>query len=80
MVPVTRFDLSKYPVRFGGECTNFDITKYGVEVKEARRLDRNFLGGASVDEAQNPNPVGGSADRIFVSRTKSSGTSGESRA
>ena len=40
IVPVTRFDLSKYPVRFGGECTNFDITKYGVEVKEARRLDR----------------------------------------
>ncbi len=40
IVPVTRFDLSKYPVRFGGECTNFDVTKYGVEVKEARRLDR----------------------------------------
>jgi 3-oxoacyl-[acyl-carrier-protein] synthase II len=38
--PVTRFDLSKYPVRFGGECTNFDVTKYGVDVKEARRLDR----------------------------------------
>jgi 3-oxoacyl-[acyl-carrier-protein] synthase II len=37
---VTRFDLSKYPVRFGGECTNFDVTKYGVDVKEARRLDR----------------------------------------
>ena len=29
-------------------------------------------GGASADEAQNPNPVGGSADRIFVSKTKSS--------
>jgi prepilin-type N-terminal cleavage/methylation domain-containing protein len=27
--------------------------------------------GASVDEAQNPNPVGGSADRIFVSKTRS---------
>ena len=38
--PVTRFDLSKYPVRFGGECTKFDVTKYGVDVKEARRLDR----------------------------------------
>ena len=38
--PVTRFDLSKYPVRFGGECTSFDVTKYGVDVKEARRLDR----------------------------------------
>src|SRR5688500_1234293 len=40
IVQVTRFDLSKYPVRFGGECTSFDVTKYGVEVKEARRLDR----------------------------------------
>ena len=28
-------------------------------------------GGASVDEAQNPNPNGGSADRIFVSRARS---------
>jgi hypothetical protein len=27
--------------------------------------------GASVDEAQNPNPAGGSADRIFVSKTRS---------
>ena len=28
-------------------------------------------GTLSVDEAQNPNPVGGSADRIFVSKTRS---------
>jgi prepilin-type N-terminal cleavage/methylation domain-containing protein len=35
-------------------------------------------GGTSVDELQNPNPTAGySGDRIFVSRTKSSGTSGE---
>ena len=38
--PVTRFDFSKYPVRFGGECSSFDITRYGVDKKEARRLDR----------------------------------------
>jgi 3-oxoacyl-[acyl-carrier-protein] synthase II len=44
---VTRFDFSKYPVRFGGECTKFggectafDITKYGIDVREAKRLDR----------------------------------------
>jgi 3-oxoacyl-[acyl-carrier-protein] synthase II len=37
---VTRFDFSKYPVRFGGECAKFDVSKYGVDVKEARRLDR----------------------------------------
>lgn len=29
-------------------------------------------GGAGADEAQNPNPNGGSADRIFVSRVRSS--------
>ncbi len=37
---VTRWDFSKYPVRFGGECTTFDITTYGVEHREAKRLDR----------------------------------------
>lgn len=31
----------------------------------------------SVHEAQNPNPAGGSNDRIFVSRTKSGGTAGD---
>lgn len=30
----------KYPVTFGGECSEFDVTKYDVEAKEARRLDR----------------------------------------
>lgn len=37
---VTRFDFSDFPVRFGGECTHFDITRYDVDTKEARRLDR----------------------------------------
>lgn len=30
-------------------------------------------GGTSVDEAENPNPNGGTPDRIFVSRTRSAG-------
>ncbi len=38
--PITRWDTTKYPVRFGGECTKFDVTTYGLEPKEARRLDR----------------------------------------
>jgi 3-oxoacyl-[acyl-carrier-protein] synthase II len=38
--PVTRFDFSKYPVRFGGECASFDVTNYGIDAREARRLDR----------------------------------------
>jgi 3-oxoacyl-[acyl-carrier-protein] synthase II len=38
--PITRFDMSTYSVRFGGECSTFDITKYGVDGREAKRLDR----------------------------------------
>src|SRR5258708_18349816 len=37
---ITRWDASSYPVRFGGECTNFDITRYGVDKRESKRLDR----------------------------------------
>jgi 3-oxoacyl-[acyl-carrier-protein] synthase II len=40
IAPVTRFDFSKYPVRFGGECPHFDITKYGIDFREAKRMDR----------------------------------------
>src|SRR6478735_12463571 len=40
ITPVTRWDFSKYPVRFGGECPKFDVTKYGIDVREAKRLDR----------------------------------------
>ena len=38
--PITRWDASRYTTRFGGECSEFDITKYGVDVREARRIDR----------------------------------------
>ena len=34
-------------------------------------------GGVNADEAQNPNPNGGSADRIFVSRTRSDASATE---
>ena len=37
---ITRWDPSKFPVRFGGECTHFDVTKYGIHHREAKRLDR----------------------------------------
>src|SRR3954469_12107542 len=40
IVPITRWDCSKYPVRIGGECTRFDVSRYGVDVREAKRLDR----------------------------------------
>ncbi len=43
--PITRWDASQFPTRFGGECTNFDLTKYDVsrfteERLQPRRLDR----------------------------------------
>src|SRR4051812_22574017 len=38
--PITRWDCGKYPVRIGGECAKFDISKYGIDVREAKRLDR----------------------------------------
>jgi 3-oxoacyl-[acyl-carrier-protein] synthase II len=37
---ITRWDASSYPVRIGGECTDFDVTKYGVDFRESKRLDR----------------------------------------
>ncbi|MGE5607790.1 MAG: beta-ketoacyl-ACP synthase II [Bacillota bacterium] len=37
---ITRWDTSKYPTRFGGECAKFDVTRYGMDAREARRLDR----------------------------------------
>jgi len=37
---IRRWDTAKYPVKFGGECTHFDITKYGVDPREAKRMDR----------------------------------------
>ncbi len=44
---VTRFDLSAYPVKFGAECTDFDLTKYAGEAAkyteeklQPRRMDR----------------------------------------
>jgi 3-oxoacyl-[acyl-carrier-protein] synthase II len=43
--PVTRWDASTFPTRFGGECTSFDLTKYDVsrftsERLQPKRLDR----------------------------------------
>src|SRR5215468_11698508 len=36
--PVTRFDVSNFPVRFGGSVRDFDVSQY-ISVKEARRMD-----------------------------------------
>jgi len=36
--PITRFDVSAFPVRFGGAVRGFDVNEY-IEPKEARRMD-----------------------------------------
>ena len=36
---IESFDVSAYPVRFGGEIKNFDITKY-IDQRESKRMDR----------------------------------------
>ncbi|HVP34121.1 MAG TPA: beta-ketoacyl-ACP synthase II [Steroidobacteraceae bacterium] len=36
--PVTRFDVSAFPVRFGGQVRDFDVGQY-LQPKEARRMD-----------------------------------------
>ncbi len=36
---IESFDISEYPVKFGGEIKSFDVTKY-VEQRESKRMDR----------------------------------------
>jgi 3-oxoacyl-[acyl-carrier-protein] synthase II len=36
---IDSFDTSRYPVHFGGQIRQFDVTKY-VDVREGRRMDR----------------------------------------
>src|ERR1700722_1889955 len=36
--PITRFDVSAFPVRIGGQVRDFDLAAY-ISPKEARRMD-----------------------------------------
>jgi 3-oxoacyl-[acyl-carrier-protein] synthase II len=38
IAPVTRFDVSAFPVRFGGAVRDFDVSQY-LSPKDARRMD-----------------------------------------
>src|ERR1700735_2272192 len=38
--PITRWDCTKFGTRIGGECAKFDVTKFGVDGREAKRMDR----------------------------------------
>ena len=37
--PITRFDVSAFPVRFGGQVRDFDVAQY-MPSKEARQIGR----------------------------------------
>ena len=37
--PIESFDISAYPVRFGGEIKNFEVRKY-VDQRQSKRMDR----------------------------------------
>lgn len=47
--PITQFDASAFPTRFGGQVKNFDVSEY-LDAKDARRMDGfiQFGYGASV--------------------------------
>jgi len=36
---IESFDVSEFPVKFGGEIKNFDVTKY-IDQRESKRMDR----------------------------------------
>ncbi|MET0217654.1 MAG: prepilin-type N-terminal cleavage/methylation domain-containing protein [Burkholderiales bacterium] len=66
-------------VTAGSDCGSaFTLTSEAVAVIWAVGPNAALpMGGASTDEAENPNPNGGSADRIFVSRPRATGTAAE---
>ncbi len=49
--PITRWDATKHTTHFGGECSAFDVTRFGVDYREAKRMDRfcQFAMAASIE-------------------------------
>jgi len=54
--PITSFDISDYPVRFGGSVPEFDLSEY-IPPKEARRMD-GFIQYGLVTGVQAMNDAG----------------------
>jgi 3-oxoacyl-[acyl-carrier-protein] synthase II len=48
--PIRRWDASAFPVRIGGEVADFDPTTYGIDGRDAKRMDRfaQFAVAASI--------------------------------
>lgn len=39
IAPITRFDISRVPSKIGGEVKDFDPTAFGIDKKDAKRMD-----------------------------------------
>jgi 3-oxoacyl-[acyl-carrier-protein] synthase II len=62
---IKSFDTSAYPVRFGGEVKNFDVTKY-VDRRESKRMDRfTQFAMAAADQAVNDSGLDFSKVDVF---------------
>ncbi|UCF43312.1 MAG: beta-ketoacyl-ACP synthase II [Planctomycetota bacterium] len=62
---VESFDVSQFPVKFGGEIKNFDITKY-VDQREGRRMDRfSQFAVAAASQAVNDSGLDFSKEELF---------------
>ena len=48
--PITRFDVSAFPTRFGGAVRDFDVAQY-IPPKEARRMDEFMHYGVAAGDA-----------------------------
>ncbi len=64
---IESFDTSAYPVRFGGEIRNFNVTKY-IDQRESKRMDR-FAQLAVAASVQAANDSGLDFSKEDVTRT-----------
>jgi 3-oxoacyl-[acyl-carrier-protein] synthase II len=60
--PITRFDVSAYPTRFGGAVRGFDVEQY-MSAKEARRMDE-FMHYGIAAGVQSVNDAGLDFERL----------------
>lgn len=69
IAPVSRFDVSNFDVRFGGECREFNPEEY-IDRKQAKRIDRfaQFAIAASMQAAKDSGIdfAGEAPDRVGV--------------
>ena len=62
---IESFDTSAYPVHFGGEIKDFDVTKY-IDKRESKRMDRfTQLAMAAARQAINDSGLDFSTEDVF---------------